>query len=73
MKSYLKPVLALPFAALPALAFAGATSCSKGATLKKNSRPNIIFIMMDDAGYGDFGCYGQQKIETPNIDAMADR
>lgn len=73
MRSYLKPVLALPFAALPALAFAGATSCSKGATLKKNSRPNIIFIMMDDAGYGDFGCYGQQKIETPNIDAMADR
>lgn len=26
---------------------------------------------MDDAGYGDFGCYGQQKIETPNIDALA--
>ena len=36
-------------------------------------RDNVIFIMLDDAGYGDFGCYGQQKIATPNIDAMAAR
>ena len=34
-------------------------------------RPNIVFILMDDAGYGDFGCYGQQKIETPNIDSLS--
>lgn len=33
--------------------------------------PNVIFILMDDAGYGDFGCYGQQKTETPNIDALS--
>ena len=36
-------------------------------------RDNVIFILLDDAGYGDFGCYGQQKIATPNIDAMAAR
>ncbi len=34
-------------------------------------KPNIIFIMADDLGYGDLGCYGQKTIRTPNIDRMA--
>ena len=34
-------------------------------------KPNIIFIMCDDMGYGDLGCYGQPYISTPNIDNMA--
>ncbi len=34
-------------------------------------RPNLIWIMADDLGYGDLGCYGQQVITTPSIDRMA--
>lgn len=35
------------------------------------SKPNIIYIMCDDMGYGDLACYGQQYISTPNIDRLA--
>ena len=35
------------------------------------NKPNIIYIMCDDMGYGDLACYGQQYISTPNIDRMA--
>ncbi len=37
----------------------------------QNLQPNIIFIMADDLGYGDLGCYGQSEILTPNIDLLA--
>ncbi len=33
--------------------------------------PNVIFILADDLGYGDLGCFGQKKIRTPHIDQMA--
>ena len=44
-----------------------------GCTLqgqKAPTRPNIIYIIMDDLGYGDLGCFGQEKIETPHIDQL---
>jgi arylsulfatase A-like enzyme len=34
-------------------------------------KPNVIFIMADDLGYGDRGCYGQKRFKTPSIDRMA--
>ena len=35
--------------------------------------PNIIYILLDDAGYGDLSCFGQKKFKTPNIDELASR
>ena len=34
-------------------------------------RPNIVFIMADDLGFAELGCYGQKKIRTPHIDRLA--
>lgn len=49
-------------------------SCSKSAMSdlhKERAKPNIIYILADDMGPYDLGCYGQQKILTPRIDKMA--
>jgi arylsulfatase A len=37
-----------------------------------HQKPNIIFILADDLGYGELGCYGQKMIRTPNIDKLAE-
>ncbi len=45
------------------------TSCSIKEEVP--TRPNIIYIMADDLGYSEVGCYGQESIQTPNIDKLA--
>ena len=53
------------------LAATAAAACACTGAEKTPEKPNIIYLMFDDLGYGDLGCYGQTMIETPNIDALA--
>jgi arylsulfatase A-like enzyme len=45
--------------------------CNQQTEQETPPKPNIIYIMADDLGYGDLGCYGQEHIQTPNIDQLA--
>ena len=40
-------------------------------SLQAQQKPNIVFILTDDLGYGDISSYGQNKFSTPNIDRLA--
>jgi len=63
----MRTILAAVIATI-ALAFCLVTSSESAHAADK---PNIIYILLDDAGWGDFSCYGQQKFKTPNIDRLA--
>lgn len=51
--------------------FLGLTNFAACRADSSPHRPNILFILADDLGYGDLGCYGQKQIRTPNIDRLA--
>jgi arylsulfatase A-like enzyme len=45
--------------------------CCSFLKLLAQDKPNVVFILVDDLGYGDIGCYGATKVQTPNIDKLA--
>ena len=57
-------LLLSPITALTALAPVSLLSAA-------DAPPNVVLIFVDDLGYGDLGCYGETKVQTPNIDQLA--
>ena len=47
------------------------TAFALASTIIARDKPNVIYIMADDLGYGDLSCYGQKLFQTPNIDRLA--
>lgn len=52
---------------------AGLSATQAANRVSLPEKPNIVFIMVDDMGYADLGCYGGNQIQTPNIDRLAAR
>ena len=59
-----RPILTILVAFVPLL-------LCPSATAERSRPPNLIYIMADDLGYGDLGCFGQKTIQTPHLDKLA--
>jgi hypothetical protein len=57
----------MPRFIVPLIAFLALALCVSAA----ERPPNIVFILADDLGYGELGCFGSKFIQTPNLDRMA--
>ena len=53
------------------IALTAAALMAPGTGAENKPKPNIIYILADDLGYGELGSYGQTKIKTPNLDRLA--
>jgi arylsulfatase A-like enzyme len=53
------------------LIFMSALSCKNETVITQGLKPNILFIFIDDMGYGDLGVYGNKEVKSPNIDKLA--
>ncbi|MEZ5978120.1 MAG: arylsulfatase [Planctomycetota bacterium] len=66
--------LVVPLAVALALALVACGATGERATdaaRDRDPRPNIVFVLADDLGWGELGCYGQELIPTPNVDRLA--
>lgn len=56
---------------IPSLLLSATNVLAESSVTQAKTRPNIVYILADDLGIGDLGCYGQKNIKTPNIDQLA--
>ena len=66
-------VMGMVLVFVAALALSGmyqAAMAAAQSVARTSARPNIVFVLLDDAGFSDFGAYGSE-IETPNLDKLA--
>ena len=68
---YNKAPMKHAFILLTALLIAPLAALHAADAPKLQRKPNIVFILADDLGYGDLGCYGATKVKTLNIDRLA--
>ena len=54
------------------LATAAAPAWARAEQAPPGPRPNVLFVFIDDMGYGDLSCFGNRRVRTPNIDRLAD-
>ena len=67
----MKPIHFSYIAAILSLIALAATRLPAGASEKPSVPRNVVFILADDLGWGELGCYGQEKIRTPHLDQLA--
>mgnify|MGYP001233579013 CR=1 FL=1 len=71
MEARIKTKLLLGCSLSTSLLATGCTGVNKTADLEALKKPNVIFIVADDLGYGDISCYGAEAITTPHVDSLA--
>lgn len=71
--SIIKILVVLPIFIFSYNSYALAVRSHEGENRSNNNAPNIVFILLDDVGWKDLGCYGSKYYDTPNIDNLANQ
>jgi len=67
-----RPIVVAHRAAIAVVAMATCSTILAAEVARRDPRPNFVLICIDNVGYGDLGCYGNQVIRTPSMDRLAE-